>query len=228
MSKYLVGSPQAEEFLDSTQINTGLKVLLGDPENMDKMVAPNIRSLHIDLRDASSKVARLAQDPTRNEIEKHQAARKVADAVVSKMTTVKNVIKERAKTLFEEATRQADLELGPKADRAGLHSEIRTWLSQTAKTPDGLEKIRAAMKESEDMAAVLWHSPAFLTGLPEELLSNLRTEGLQIHKPKIYADFSGSIALGKLAERYDSTIRKASVSFYSHAMVEQAKHRVEV
>ncbi|MBI5070375.1 MAG: hypothetical protein HZB56_19235 [Deltaproteobacteria bacterium] len=228
--KYLVGSPQATDFLDQTHIPSGLNVMLGDPDNCDPMVAPEMRLAHIALRDGATKIAALVADPTRpTDVEKHVAARKVANAVIDRLEKTKKVILERADYVLDEATRQADLALGPKSDRGSLHSEIRQWLRETSRLPDGLEKIRSALEAGgDDLAAVLWHSPTFLTGLPPDLHETLRFEALQRAKPDTCAAFSSSVGLRRLADRYDGAIRRTTIYFYNPTVAEKAAKRVEV
>jgi hypothetical protein len=227
---YLVAGPQATDFLEMAQIDSGLKAMLGNPDKCDATVAPEIRSAHIAMRNAVQKVAALSRDVTRTDVDKHAAAKRLATSLQDKLSQVKKSIVTRADQLHDDAMRQANLDLGPKADRAAIHSEIRGWISQVTTKPDGMQKVRAAMKEgSEDLAAVLWHSPHFLlSGLPAETFDELKMEALQSAKPELYGMLSASVGLRKIATSYDTAIRKVSVSFYNHVLAEQANKRVEV
>jgi hypothetical protein len=136
-------------------------------------------------------VAALVADPTRTEVAKHLAAKKVADDVNDKLRKAKSAIEARANQLRADALRAAECECGPKPDRAGLHTEIRTWLREQAKRPDGLETIRKAMAENDDLASVIYHSPTFLTGLPKATHETLR---LDVSPPASEGPLSTGIA----------------------------------
>ncbi|WP_242361886.1 hypothetical protein [Anaeromyxobacter sp. SG17] len=227
MSKYLVGSPQSADFLDMAQLESGLNAMLGDPKS-DEHVGPDIQGARIALRVAVSKVVALVKDPTRTEVDKHAAAQKLAATAADKLGKVKTAIEQRSKHLEGEALRMADIEFGPKLERGAIQSEIRGWVREQAKTSEGLAAIREAMKENDDVAATLWHSPRFLLGLAESVHGTLRFEALESRKPQLFADISKSINLGKLAAKYEGAIRKVHTSFYNPEVAAQAAKRVEV
>lgn len=226
--KYLVGSPEAEQFIDLAMIDSGLKAMLGDQEKVDKAVGPEIVNAHIALREGAKKVVGLAQDPTRTDVARHHAAKKVATATVERLTKTKAAIEQRANQLRDEGAREADEALGPKSELAGLHSEIRTWLREQTKTPEGLGTIKKAMAESDDLAAVLWHSPSFLLGVSKSTHEKLRIDALEARRPITYAKIAASIDLMELAGSYDKAIGKVERAFYNPHTAEQATKRVEV
>jgi hypothetical protein len=229
MSKYLVDSPQANDFLDLAQIESGLHAMLGDPEKYDPAIRSSIQLGQGALRDGAKKVAALVSDPTRTDVDKHGAAKKLAEGVAKKLTEVKGSLQSRADTLRKEAVRQADDVFGPNQDRAALHSEVRGWMREMlSKGGDGLSKVRAAMKGSDDLAAVLWHSPSFLLALPPEVHEELRLEALEARKPDLYASLSSSLALETLTSKYDNALRKVQASFYNPVVAAKAAKRVEV
>src|SRR5574337_1259438 len=123
-SQYLVRSPDASNFLDTAQLDTGLSAILGDPKAADAHVAPDAQSAHTTLKNAAKKIAALVA---------------------------------HAEKLKASALAQADLHLGPSSDRSALHSEIRSWVREQAKTPEGLLQVKQAMADNDDVAAILWH-----------------------------------------------------------------------
>jgi hypothetical protein len=225
---YLTTDPAAVEFLDLTMVDSGLNAYLGDPDNIEPFVAADVKGSHIELRHAVKKLTGLVSDPTRTEVEKHIAGKKLATKVIERLAATKTIIEKRAKELESSSLREADYALGPRADKAGLHSEIRDYLLEVNRRPEGLEKTRAALAESEDVAAVLWHSPRFLTGLPEASFDSLRTEALKRSRPDLHANISNAIGLTKLAEKYVTAIGKVSRSFYSPSLAAQETRRVDV
>lgn len=227
-SAYLVKDPAATSFLDTAQIDTGLSAMLGDPKALDASVAPDVQKAHIVLKDAAKKIAALVGDPTRTEVQRHHAAKQLAEKVTSNLEATKASLEAHAEKLKASALAQADLHLGPRSESGVLHSEIRSWVREQAKTPEGLLQVKQAMADNDDVAAVLWHSPSFLVGLAPSVHEGLRLEALQSRKPDLYANLSNSVGLAKLAGKYEAAIRKVAPSFYTPSLAEQASRRVEI
>jgi ribosomal protein L32E len=225
---YLVNDPASTEFLDMTAVDHGLSAMLGDPDAVDKFVGADIQGAHIELRHAVKKLTGLVSDPTRNEVQKHDAAKRLATQVTERLSKTKATLEKRAQELGSCAIADADFALGPKSEKAGLHSEIRDYLLDQTRRPDGLSKVREALAESPEVAAVLWHSPRFLTGLPAESFETMRMEALKSARPDLYANLSNSIGLTKLAAKYETVIGKVSRSFFNPTLAGQANKRVEV
>jgi len=225
---YLTTDPAAVEFLDLANVPSGLNAYLGDPEKTDPMLGADIKGAQIELQHAVKKLQGLSDDPTRTDVQKHEAGKRLATKVIERLTATKTAIEKRAKELESSAIADANSALGPRADKAGLHSEIRDYLIEVNRKPDGLEKTRAALAESPEVAAVLWHSPRFLTGLPQESFENMRVEALNSVRPDLHANISNAIGLTKLAAKYPTVIGKVSRSFYNEQVAKQATRRVEV
>lgn len=227
-SMYLVRSPDATSFLDTAQLDSGLSAILGDPKGIDAHVAPDVQSAHIVLKDAAKKIAALVSDPTRTDVQRHHAAKQLAEKVVAHLEKSKAAIEQQAEKLRQQSIVQAELELGPKSERAGLHSEIRAWIREQAKDPGNIPAIKAAAADNPDVASVLWHSPRFLLGLAESTHESMRMEALQARRPDLYANLSNSVGLVKLVGKYEAAIKKVAPSFYTPSLAEQASKRVEI
>ena len=227
---YLVNGPESVQFMDMAQLATGGKLYLGDPDHVDVMVKPDVLSAHMEFRIAAGKIVGLVNDPTRTLVDKHHAAKQIAEKLQEKLGKTKNLLTKRAESLEKEAMATADDDLGPKSERAVIQSEIRGWLREQTRSTDGLEKIRKAMAKTDsyDLAATIWNSPSFLTGIPHDTHEELRFEALESHRPDLYAKISNSLALKKMADKYDATMRKIPVAFYNPVIAEQFKKRVEV
>ena len=205
--QYLVNSPDATSFLDTAQLDNGLSAILGDPKAIDAHVAPDVQGAHIVLKDA---------------------AKQLAQKVTTHLEKSKAALEAHAEKLKTTALAQADLHLGPRSESGVLHSEIRSWVREQAKTPEGMLQVKKAMVDNDDVAAVLWHSPSFLVGLAPSVHEGLRLEALQSRKPELYANLSNSVGLAKLAGKYEAAIRKVAPSFYTPSLAEQASKRVEI
>lgn len=226
--QYLVNSPDATSFLDTAQLDSGLSAILGDPKAIDAHVAPDVQSAHMVLKDAAKKVAALVHDVTRTETAKHDAAKQLAQKVTTHLEKSKAALEAHAEKLRQQSIVQAELELGPKSERAGLQSEIRAWIREQAKDPGNIPAIKAAAADNPDVASVLWHSPRFLLGLAESTHEAMRMEALQARRPDLYTNLSNSVGLVKLAGKYAAAIRKVAPSFYTPSLAEQASRRVEI
>jgi len=224
----LVRTEQASSFLELASTDSGCAAFLGDESTVDPSIAPNIVQAKIALRQSSLKVAALVNDPTRTEVVKHEAAQQLAERTVAQLSESKKAIESRADYLFGEGVAQAEREFEPRASHASLESEIRGWIREQASKTDGLSKIRAAMLEDKDVAAVIFHSPAFLVGINKDTRSKMLFEVTQRWLPDAYKQMTGSIALRDLAPKYDRVINSVRASFYNPAIAAQAARRVEI
>lgn len=224
----LVKTPQASGFLELVATETGRKAFLGDAEKYDSDVGPDITNAHIALRDGVATIGQLLNDETRNEVQRHEAAGIVAGRTVEALQKTKAAIESRAELLFNDGVAQAEREFTPRASHASLESEIRTYIRDLSDKPEGPAKIRAAMLESKDVAAVIFHSPGFLVGINAETHSKLRYEATEKWVPVAYKRMTDSIALRELAPKFDKAINSVRNSFYNPAIASKASTRVQL
>lgn len=227
MSTYLVESPQTESFMELASTNTGSAAFLGDPEQFEAGAGPDIANAGIALRQNVAKVAALKNDPTRTEVQKHEAAAVLAERTVQALEKSKAAIESRANELWNSAVTQSELAFAPKSDRGTLDSEIRQYLREQAGKPEGMMKIREAMKD-KNVAGVVWHSPSFLLDINPANHQKLKVEVLEQHLPDAYKKVVDSVALRDLPAKYDEAIKSVRTSFYNPALAAKAKLRVEV
>ena len=227
MSTYLVENPQAEGFMELASTNTGSNAFLGDPEQFEAGAGLDIANAGIALRQNVAKVAALKNDPTRTEVQKHEAAAVLAERTVAQLEKSKASIESRANELWNSAVTQSELTFAPKSDRGTLDSEIRQYLREQAGKPEGMMKIREAMKD-KNVAGVVWHSPSFLLDINPANHQKLKVEVLEQHLPDAYKKVVDSLALRDLPAKYDKAINSVRTSFYNPALAAKAKLRVEV
>lgn len=223
----LVQTPQASGFLELAATETGRKAFLGDPEKFDSEVGPDILNAQIALRDGVETIARLLKDETRNEVQRHEVAGVVAARTVEALEKSKAAIERRAELLYSDGVAQAEREFSPRASHAALESEIRTYIRELANKADGPSKIRAAMLESKDVAAVIFHSPGFLVGINPETHTKLRFEATEKWLPDAYKRMTGSIALSELAPKFAKAANSVRNSFYNPTLAAKASTRVQ-
>lgn len=164
----------------------------------------------IALRDGVATVAALLNDATRNDIQRHEVAGVVAGRTVEVLQNAKAAIESRAEVLFSDGVAQTEREFTPRTSHASLESEIRAYIREQAKQADGPAKVRAAMLESKDVAAVIVHSSSFLVGINAETYSKLRYDATERWVPDAYKRMADSIALRELAPKFDKAIWQCS------------------
>lgn len=152
----------------------------------------------------------------------------VAGRTVEALQKAKAAIERRAEVLFNDGVAQAEREFTPRVSRTSLESEIRAYTREQAKQADGPAKVRAAMLESKDVAAVIFHSPGFLVGINAETHSKLRYDATDHWAPDAYKRMTDSIALWELAPKFDKAIGSVRNSFYNPALAAKASTRVRI
>ena len=227
--KTLVGGPVAEQFMDLAVVNAGTKVLLGDAERLDSMVRPDVLSCQVELRHTALKLAALVGDETRpSPYEKHSAARALVAPLIGKLTKVRDLAAKRSEQLRTDALLAADEQFGPKADKAGLHSEARAWVREQVKAGH-LDIVKMTMVADQSCAEIVYHSPSYLLGLVPNVHANLRLEMLETVRPDLFGKLASSADLDATASKLDAVIQKLPHVAYSEATIKQATaKRVEV
>jgi len=93
---------------------------------------------------------------------------------------------------------------------------------------DGPAKVCAAMLESKDVAAVIFHSPGFLVGIHADTHSKLRYEAAERWAPEAYKRMTDSVALRELAPKFDKAAASVRNSFYNPTVAAKASTRVRI
>lgn len=226
-SNYLVNSEESTTFLDMAGSETGCRAFLGDA-TLFPTVGNSITKANIELRDSVAKIAALVKDPTRNEYQRHGAAREIASRVIETLEKSADTIGKEAAHLMEQGQRFADIHFAPKANSDGLYGEIRSWIKEQAKIPEGISNIRTQMMKNEELAAVVWHSPNFLLNIPSSVHDTLRYEGLNKHHPDVYSDISKGMVMSDMQSKYQKVIFNVKRFYYNPALADKAALRVEV
>lgn len=223
----LVQSQDATRFIQNMTLPAFRKVELGDPLKFANVTAP-VTAAHEALKTGIDTLARLAQDKTRSEPERHEAARTVATRVAAVLEQSKATIMGTARQLGEQAVAMVEERFAPREGRGAIESDIRTWMRETAKTPDGMAQIREAVKSNSEIASVVFHSPFQLLGFSENTRRELIRKATGTFVPKAAALAEEGVELAEIAQRYPQVIRSVHASFYNNAVAEQAKTRVEI
>ena len=201
----LVNNPDAITFMERAGSETFRKVLLGDPQKYDGRALNAINEAHGALEDGVKKVADLAKDETRNEVLKHEAAQQVANRVAA----------------IAEG-------FALRSGRDTIHAEMRAFIRETAKREDGLSELRRLIAKDSEFAAVIVNSPPYLMGLADDAHSGLMGEALKHHLPKAGMMLAQSQDIAALAAKYPAVIGGVRRSFFSKAIADKSRTRVEV
>jgi hypothetical protein len=226
----LMQTPEAIDFF--AQPNVMRKLSLGDPEKLNGGTYGNaynaVVNAHNAIGDGMTKVAALADDKTRTEVMRHAAAKTIAERTVVALQDTKANLEANAKRMNREATEAIEQRFAADPNRASIQSEIRGWIREQAKSPEGLAKIREAMKADAEVGAVLYHSPHFLLNLAPSVRDSMTLDAIEVHLPNAYKMLEGGIALNELAAKYPKAIDKVRRTFFNAALAAQAATRVEV
>ncbi|EQB07811.1 hypothetical protein L288_09380 [Sphingobium quisquiliarum P25] len=226
MLKLLVQSEPAQDFVRTMGTAVGRKTFLGDHAR-HPAVMNFVTASHTAMEAAVEKLKRLADDPTRSEPEKHDAARTLANRLIATLESSHGSMIGTATKMVREASEAVELQFAPNPIRAGLESEIRIWVREEAKAGN-VAAIRKRLEQNPEVAAVIYHSPDFLLGLAEEVHANFKTDAVEKHAPTQYKAIEESLAIEKMAEHYPMVIKSVRMSFFNNAIADKAKLRVEV
>lgn len=224
----LVSHPDAIAFMERASLPHGRKVLLGDPQKYDGRALNAINEAHAALEDGTKKVADLAKDETRNEVLKHEAAQQVANRVVATLERSQASLAKLATTIDGEYDAAVAEGFALRSGRDTIHAEMRAFIKETAKKEDGLREIRSIIAKDREAAAVVVNSPAWLMGLADDAHSGLMGEALKHHLPQAGMMLAQSQDLAELAAKYPAAIGGVRRSFYTKAVADKSRTRVEV
>jgi hypothetical protein len=222
----LVQTPEATELFSMP--DTARKLILGDPGKFEGTAEHTIVAAHNVVGDAMVKISALREDKTRNDVQRHAAAKVIADRTLAALEDARGRIDAEGKRLQREATDTINESFGSDPNRAAIQSEIRGWIREQAKTPKGITKIREAMKANAEVGAILFHSPHFLLGLADSVRDNMMMDAIETHLPKAHAKLEKGMALCDLSNKYPAAITKVRRAFFNGAIAAQAASRVEV
>jgi hypothetical protein len=228
MSIYLVEGPQAETFMTMAATETGSKAMLGDPEQFEAGVGPNITQAAITLRDNVAKVAALKTDETRTLVQQHEAAAILSERTVQALEKAKTAISERAEYLTQAGQEEAAavFELAPS--RRFVHEKILEHFVVLAGKAEGLMLMRQIIRTDAEAAAVFFNTKPYLLNMNAENFHKIRFEAVEQYAPKAWEKMTAVVKLVELPAKYDRTIQAVKGSFHNPTLAARAKSRVEV
>lgn len=188
----------------------------------------HISYAHNAVADLVAKLTALADDPTRSEPERHDAARTVASKAATVLAQSQAGIETAARELANEGNGNISDALRLDPSRQALHSEIRGWVREQAGKPEGIMTIREAAKSNSELVAVINGSPDFLVGLSEDTRGSIVLDGYKRFAPEGWTKIEQAQELRGLAAKYPAIIQQVHYNSYNPAVADQAARRVEV
>lgn len=228
MSQYLVEGTQAEAFMTMAGTETGAKAMLGDPEKFESGVGPNIVQAGITMRESVAKVVALKTDPTRTEVQKHEAAAVLTERTVTALEKAKAAIQERADYLLMAGQEEANAVFELNPSRRFVHEKILEHMVKQASKPEGLFELRKLMKDDPEAAAVFANAKPYLLNMNPDNFRKVHFEAIERYAPKAWAKMNEGAALTDLPAKYDRAIAAVRVNFHNPALAAKAKLRVQV
>lgn len=223
----LVNTPFAVEWITTHRTQSQRNATFGDPAKFPGDGYEPVVNAHNAVVSGLEKIEGLVRDPTRTDVSKHAVAKQVAEKAVATIQASATSLTGLAKSYNRRAKEMVDDRFAVDPDRASIQAEIRGWVRETAKAENGLATIRAAMRETEEVAAVIYHSPNFLLNLAGEVRANLAADGIEMYAPQAFKLISEADTYTALATKYTNAAKVVETTFYNSVLAEQAKLRVE-
>lgn len=228
-TKSLVTSDKSQRFLNMLGIDAGRKAHLGDTDTMESGAKVYALTAHIAMRDGIAKVQALVDDKTRSEPQKHDAARKVANQTVEALTKAQANLKSRGETLTNEAMRDINSFFANRtAGDSVMRQDIRNWIKDSMKTPEGIARVKQEAKRDPRIAAELWEAPTYLTEVSVKFRDDITTDAIATFSPDAAQRLQDGVAITKLASDYSNIINEIPAHFYNPMVADEAATRVEV
>lgn len=226
MKKPLVQDEFSIKFINAMKLDVHRRANLGDPAT-HKAVLNQVTAAHNAIAAGIETIEALGGDMTRSEPERHDAGRKVAVRTIEALQKSREGILNTANVMAKAASDAIEAQFAPDPTRAGLESEIRSWLREKSKAGD-VAAIKEQIAATPEVAAVIYHTPTFLTGLADDVHDMFRYQAMKYYAYKEVDIINESGELKKLSDNYPKIIASVKTSFYNAAIAQQVKSRVDV
>jgi hypothetical protein len=151
----------------------------------------------------------------------------LATKTAEEMASTRDYLRRNADTVNKKVTESIDTAWNGKVNPQ-VHSEIRTYLREVSRQPDGLTQIQRLVDTQQEVAATVYYSPSFLMGVPDESMNGLRARAIETFWPAQFAKVEEANEWTDIASKFDNTIPKVHRTFFNPTVADQANTRVEV
>lgn len=220
--------PSRADTMQSLRLTRWLRTKLGDPAKLPS-VKNDLEALFSKVTATTAKAQALAGDRTRNKAQQHMAAHDLAVQLSTDLRRSAEAFKTKANELKDDGQAVADEILGPRDNYGYLHSEIRTWIRDQIKTPEGMQKVSNAYKVDLQVASTIYSSPSFLMDLSDQLHATMRLKAVELFAPTGFKLLTEGVELADKVPNYERVVGDVHSSYYSQELVEAAQaSRVEI
>lgn len=229
MSRFLVNTPQAEQWLTLAATETGSEAIVcGNSDNYsDAESSAALLNASIALRDGVRTIEALNLDRTRTDPLKHEAASKVSANVVGKLEHAKATVERRASALYASGVEEADAAFAPNLNRSHLDAEIIRYVREESAKPDGIVKVHGLVRSNRNVASVVYGAESFLLGIAEPTHTRMKFDAVEHHVPAAYKRMTDSLALRELPAKLDAAANSVRRSFHNPGIAAGMATRVQ-
>lgn len=224
---YLKNDPISVETLTGLMSQSVLNARLGSIDGVPG-VGESVAQLKGLIVSTAQKVAALARDETRTEVSKHGIARDLATHLAKEVRTVAVQVSQKGEDMQLAGADLAAEAFAPRPGYGHLDAEIRSWMRDAVKTPEGMAEVSKMAKTDAAIAGIIYHSPHYLLGIAKPIHERLQAEAVLKHVPKAAAMVEQGSTLVELAKKYEGLVADVHRSFYEPALAEKTSTRVEV
>lgn len=231
----LVNTPEANEFVNNAKLETQRNVMLGNLKHFhkdfkdDPEIYNRVSASHQRLERAADTIGRLTGDESRNEVEKHVAAKKVADETIAQLEITQQSLSNLSEAYMRGANERLEEVFKLPEGKAVIHAEIIRWIKDEAKNGDGgYANIREAVTTDPDFAKVLVNFSYRLLGLPFDHQTEFMTKAIERWSPETSKALERAEKLRDTAAKYPGVIANVKSSFYSQLKAAKIHKRVAV
>lgn len=226
--KPLVDQPAENEFRQRASLESFRKVWMGDIAKLPTEVHGYVKRANEALLGGLDKVARLADDPTKTEVVRHEAAKIVADRTVASIEESRAGLAAFGRQMTDEANTAIGERFTLRPERAQVYERIIGFVDKKSKEAGGALKIREAMKQDPEVVTVLSQFPPYVFELADDICHSIVIDGYKHHMPDAMNKMAEGQAIVEVAAGYDKVVSGVRHSFYNPALAMQAGRRVDI
>jgi hypothetical protein len=211
MPKYLTQNPAHTQFLDMLQTQSvGWRVefwKFKDKET-DPFIAASANRVKFAVKDAISRISRLADDEGKTEPMKHEASRQIYENLAKHVAKDVKEIRDWSDRESLAARDRAVAVLAPEGGKEGIYAEIRAYCASRRADPAFPAELTKLNRENIDVARALGAGPGFLSGLSDERHKSLWFDAMLQYAPEDTAAMTHAVDVGRGVDQIETGMRK--------------------
>lgn len=226
MPKYL--NPAYAEWLDLMLTPTaGFKVHFWKygPTEVEGSIAAAANRISAAVKDAITRISRIASDETKTVPMQHEASRQIYDRLAAHVAKDIAYIRDKAEKDAEAGKQRAFAPIAADPDKIALYAETRAIFREKAAKGDPAWPAEATrlVKSNPDVAAALNQAVAFNSGMSEERRMDLVMTAVTHFSPEDAAALVHAINVGNEADKIEQGMSKLRQAAYDTAQSNKAR-----